>query len=185
MLLLAPQSLRRGSQCDARHQQLDWKVALPLHIEYRTMPMLFYVPPLLPVMGKLENGIYEHKSEAFFSTLEKSRLPIKFLAKLFAAGNESHVEAAVRKLMAVRYYRRSVDMDDIDVVEISKVMREGKTTPKEADEIYALTAIPTIDQRFVLPPIQREEVIGGGHCSPEACKGCTGLGTPVAIERGP
>ena len=87
--------------------------------------------------------------------------------------------------MAVRYYRRSVDMDDIDVVEISKVMREGKTTPKEADEIYALTAIPTIDQRFVLPPIQREEVIGGGHCSPEACKGCTGLGTPVAIERGP
>lgn len=164
---------------------MDWKVALPLHIEYRTMPMLFYVPPLLPVMGKLENGIYEHKSEAFFSTLEKSRLPIKFLAKLFAAGNESHVEAAVRKLMAVRYYRRSVDMDDIDVVEISKVMREGKTTPKEADEIYALTAIPTIDQRFVLPPIQREEVIGGGHCSPEACKGCTGLGTPVAIERGP
>lgn len=162
----------------------EWKVALPLHIEYRTMPMLFYVPPLLPVMGKLESGIYEHKSDSFFATLEKSRLPVKFLARLFSAGNEEIVEAAIRKLMAVRYYRRSVDLDDIDVVEISKVMREGRTTPEEAEAIYALTAIPTIDQRFVLPPIQREEAISA-TCSPEACKGCTGLGTSVSIERGP
>jgi hypothetical protein len=28
----------------------EWKIALPLHIEFRTLPMLFYVPPLLPVM---------------------------------------------------------------------------------------------------------------------------------------
>ena len=29
----------------------EWKLGLPLHVEYRTFPMLFYVPPLLPVMS--------------------------------------------------------------------------------------------------------------------------------------
>src|SRR5690606_30678117 len=26
----------------------EWKLALPIHPEFRTLPMLFYVPPLLP-----------------------------------------------------------------------------------------------------------------------------------------
>ena len=30
----------------------EWKLALPLHPEFRTLPMLFYVPPLLPVMAR-------------------------------------------------------------------------------------------------------------------------------------
>src|SRR5690625_7479321 len=25
---------------------IDWKIALPLHPEYRTMPMVWYIPPL-------------------------------------------------------------------------------------------------------------------------------------------
>ena len=29
----------------------EWGIALPLHPEYRTLPMLFYVPPLLPAMA--------------------------------------------------------------------------------------------------------------------------------------
>lgn len=37
---------------------MQWKIALPLHIEYRTMPMLFYVPALLPVMGKVESEVW-------------------------------------------------------------------------------------------------------------------------------
>jgi nitrate reductase beta subunit len=28
---------------------MEWKIALPPHIEYRTLPMLFYVPPMSPV----------------------------------------------------------------------------------------------------------------------------------------
>jgi nitrate reductase beta subunit len=28
---------------------VDWKVALPLHPEYRTLPMVWYVPPLSPI----------------------------------------------------------------------------------------------------------------------------------------
>ncbi|MFN8550512.1 MAG: nitrate reductase subunit beta [Candidatus Obscuribacterales bacterium] len=163
---------------------MKWKVALPLHVEYRTMPMLFYVPPLLPVMGKLESGKYQHVSDAFFTSIEQSRLPIKYLAKLFSAGNEAIIEEVMRKLMAVRYYKRSLELDDLDLVEISKILREGHTTPQEADEIYALTAIPTVHERFVLPPLQREEAIQES-CSPEMCKGCTGLGLSQPPDRGP
>jgi nitrate reductase beta subunit len=31
-----------------------WGLALPLHAEFRTLPMLFYVPPLLPVMATVK-----------------------------------------------------------------------------------------------------------------------------------
>ena len=34
-----------------------WKIALPPHIEYRTLPMLFYVPPMAPVMSSGRPGI--------------------------------------------------------------------------------------------------------------------------------
>ena len=147
------------------------------------MPMLFYVPPLLPVMGKSENGIYENPLDQFFSSLEKSRLPIKYLSKLFSAGNEELVQYVMKKLMAVRYYRRSLDMADLDVVMVSRMLREGGTTPQEAEAIYQLTALPTIDQRFVIPEIQREEAIEGS-CNPEICKGSCGLGVSVKVERG-
>ena len=32
---------------------MDWKVALPLHPEYRTLPMVWYIPPLSPVQNAL------------------------------------------------------------------------------------------------------------------------------------
>ncbi|MCP4845620.1 MAG: nitrate reductase subunit beta, partial [Actinomycetia bacterium] len=34
----------------------EWKLALPPHLEFRTLPMLFYVPPLLPVTSSEEDG---------------------------------------------------------------------------------------------------------------------------------
>ncbi len=169
----------------------EWKLALPLHVEYRTMPMLFYVPPLLPVMGKFDNGHYENPVDQFFSSLEKSRLPIKYLAKLFSAGNVEHIEYVMKKLMAVRYYKRTQEIGDLDLVSMSKFMREGNVTPSEAEEIYSLTALPTIYDRFVLAPIQREEAMTGQamagqpSCSPELCKGSCGLGFNQPPERGP
>jgi nitrate reductase beta subunit len=163
---------------------MEWKLALPLHIEYRTMPMLFYVPPLLPVMGKSDNGMYGNTAEEFFSSLSKARIPIKYMARLFSAGNEAVVEAALKKLMAVRYYKRTTDMGDFDMKLLHQVMSEAQTTPAEAQEIYAMTALPTPFDRYVIPPIQREEAIAS-TCNPEICKGCTGIGFSQPAERGP
>lgn len=33
---------------------IDWKIALPLHPEYRTLPMVWYIPPLSPIMNLFE-----------------------------------------------------------------------------------------------------------------------------------
>ena len=49
----------------------EWEIALPLHPEYRTLPMLFYVPPLLPAMAQ---DAAEGEA-SFFTSLEKARLP--------------------------------------------------------------------------------------------------------------
>ena len=37
----------------------EWGLALPLHPEFRTLPMLFYVPPMLPVLASQGAGGYE------------------------------------------------------------------------------------------------------------------------------
>ena len=153
---------------------MEWKLALPLHIEYRTMPMLFYVPPLLPVMGAATNGIYGNEGQNFFTGLEQARLPIKYMASLFSAGNEQVVEAALKKLMAVRYYKRLQGVRDLPEGDVQKILREAQTTPEEVEAIYAMTSLPTQYERYVLPPLQREEAIEP-TCSPEACKGCTGF----------
>jgi nitrate reductase beta subunit len=160
-----------------------WKLALPLHVEYRTMPMLFYVPPLLPIMGRSANGVYENAGDAFFSDLERARVPIAYLASLFSAGNTEIVEGVMKKLMAVRYFKRAEELDDVDPEVAHRVLREAGLTPDAAEAIYRMTATATIHDRYVLPPIQREEALEG-TCGPEACKGETGLGFVQLARRG-
>ncbi|MDH3454493.1 MAG: nitrate reductase subunit beta, partial [Desulfuromonadales bacterium] len=49
----------------------EWGIALPLHPEFRTLPMLFYVPPLLPVMS-MDNQGKQKMADDFFTTLEQA-----------------------------------------------------------------------------------------------------------------
>ena len=58
-----------------------FRVALPLHPEYRTMPMVWYIPPLSPVVELLsEQG---HDGEAagnLFGAIDALRIPVDYLA---------------------------------------------------------------------------------------------------------
>ncbi len=93
----------------------EWKLALPLHPEFRTLPMLFYVPPMLPVMAKTEDGVYDTANEELFSARSKKRgLPIEFMASLFSAGNVDHVTLALKKQYAVRLFKRLETVGDVD-----------------------------------------------------------------------
>jgi nitrate reductase / nitrite oxidoreductase, beta subunit len=136
-----------------------WKIALPPHIEFRTLPMLFYVPPLSPVMATRESGAIDHLSGDLFHDIESSRVPMKFLANMFGAGDESGVRYALRKQKAVRLWRRSVSVGDVPRETAERMLREADCTPQEAEEIYRLTALCTFDDRFVIPPMHREEAI--------------------------
>ncbi|MGB4801549.1 MAG: nitrate reductase subunit beta, partial [Anaerolineae bacterium] len=135
----------------------QWGIALPLHAEFRTVPMLFYVPPMLPVLAKTKDGNYEVDQSGadglspLLSALEKARVPIKFMARLFSAGNTDVIEAVYRKLIAVRIHRRSETVKDVSPAELDKAYTTGGTDPQEADAIFRLTALPTYEERFVVP----------------------------------
>jgi len=136
-----------------------WKLALPPHIEYRTLPMLFYVPPLSPVMATREDKTIDHVSQDLFHDIDQSRVPMKFLANLFGAGHEGKVRYALGKQKAVRVYRRAVTVGDIDMATAERILREAECSVEEAHAIYRLTSLCTFDDRFVIPPMHREEAL--------------------------
>ncbi|HYL38652.1 MAG TPA: nitrate reductase subunit beta [Bryobacteraceae bacterium] len=137
----------------------QWRMALPLHPEWRTLPMLFYVPPLLPVTATLnEQGRYELETD-FFSSLESARLPIRYMASLFSAGDESQVVAVYRKLLGVRIYKRAQTVGDISMESARRTIEEAHVTPEEVEDIYHLTALAGFDERMVIPPALREQAI--------------------------
>lgn len=161
----------------------EWGLALPLHAEFRTFPMLFYVPPLLPEMGHAVAELYEHGSADLFGPIENARMPIQYLAKLFAAGNTEVVAAALRKLAAVRLHRRALQVKDVDDRRVQQALRDAGLTAHQADEIYELTALADERQRYALPPLNREESIeGAAEGAAAEKKGDGGLGLTISTS---
>jgi nitrate reductase beta subunit len=136
-----------------------WKIALPPHIEWRTLPMLFYVPSMAPVMSSRQDGAIKNISNDLFHDIDDARVPLKFFANMFGAGHEGVVRYALRKQKAVRWYRRAVTVGDLEMAVAERVLREAECTKDEAEAIYRLTSLCTFDDRFVIPPMHREEAI--------------------------
>jgi nitrate reductase beta subunit len=142
-----------------------WRLALPLHPEFRTLPMLFYVPPMLPVIARVENGRYEvdgangnggSRAMPSVSNVDQARAPLRYMASLFSAGNMEVVAEVYRKLYAVRVAMRAKKVGDVPQEEVDAALAAGKTWPEEAEAIFRLTSMPTFKERFVLPPLARE-----------------------------
>ena len=154
----------------------QWKIALPLHPEFRTLPNLFYVPPMLPAMASVDaDGLYDSATDSLWDSIERSRLPMKYLASLFTAGNEDKVISVLKKLLAVKIHRRNATVGDLTEAEISKAMREAGLNAEEADSIYRLTSLATFNERFVIPPAHREESIDMLESTADS-KGDSGFG---------
>ncbi len=162
----------------------QWKLAMPLHVEHRTLPMLFYVPPMLPVMANVESGKYDTTIDGFLHGIDKYRLPLTYMASLFGAGNEAPVRYALRKQLAVRTYRRAVTTGDVSMDIVKKLLAEVDCSVEEAEEIYQLTALARLDERFVIPPLHREEALEMLEDDGLKTKGLTGIGFRKAPERG-
>jgi nitrate reductase beta subunit len=136
-----------------------WRLALPLHPEYRTLPMVWYIPPLSPVA--------EHSTSTNLDTLIDSlRIPITYLANLLSAGDEKPIRLALKRLAAVRQYMRSVRVEEsID----SEVLDSVGLTVETAQAIYRLLAIAKYDERFVVPNLSRSD--GEGLYKDQGCCG--------------
>ncbi|MFQ5569603.1 MAG: nitrate reductase subunit beta [Rhodothermales bacterium] len=180
-----------------------WGLALPLHPEFRTLPMLFYVPPLLPVMASIsdvDNGeqaeklnpisknwgdrwLYDTSTEELWGTVEQARFPLKYMANLLSAGDEGKIVDVLKKLMAVRIHRRGKTVGDIAEAKVQATLNDVDLDPDMADDIYYLTSLAKFDDRFVIPPAHREQAIEMLEFTGDT-KGSVGFGFRERPERG-
>ncbi|GJM69263.1 hypothetical protein HMSSN036_14790 [Paenibacillus macerans] len=65
---------------------IEYKLAFPLHPEYRTLPMVWYVPPLSPIMSYFEGRDSIQNPDLIFPAIEEMRTPIQYLANMLTAG---------------------------------------------------------------------------------------------------
>jgi len=130
---------------------VDWRVALPLHPEYRTLPMVWYIPPLSPVQARVEAGAIEMKGE--IPDVSSLRIPLKYLANLLTAGDEAPVARALERMLAMRAFMRGRHVDGVDRPEI---LSQAGITQAEVEDMYRIMAIANYEDRFVIPTTHRE-----------------------------
>jgi len=155
------------------------RVALPLHPEYRTLPMVWYIPPLSPVADIVHADGYDPgQPDRVFATIDSLRIPMEYLANLFTAGDASAIRAVLRKLAAVRAIQRAGQLGlDLD----EDLPASVGSTPDDLDDLYRLLAIAKYEQRYVIPAAHAEEAgrLMGQHeqlfCSLDA-EGLPGMG---------
>ncbi|MGH4014694.1 MAG: nitrate reductase subunit beta [Pseudonocardiaceae bacterium] len=128
---------------------VDYQVALPLHPEYRTMPMVWYIPPLSPVVDVLAGTGHDGEDpDNLFGAIDALRIPVEYLAELFTAGDVGPVRAALQRLAAMRAHMRRVNLGEQVRPEIAASVR---LTPTEIEAMYRLLAIAKYDDRYVIP----------------------------------
>jgi len=95
----------------------------------------------------------------FLELLNKTRFPLQYMANLFGAGDEELIADKLKKLMAVRIYRRYKTVGDVTKEKSDRALAEANLTEEDAENIYYLTSLAKFDDRFVIPPAHREEAI--------------------------
>ncbi|MFZ0610690.1 MAG: nitrate reductase subunit beta [Desulfobacterales bacterium] len=134
-----------------------WKLALPLHPEFRTLPMVWYIPPLSPVTRQVESS---QEQEA----IDAMRIPITYLANLLTAGDEAPVRLALKRLSAVRQYMRAQRVEG----HVDEQIPAGVGISADTiEKMYRLLALARLEERFVLPtaPVKEADIfIHQGSC---------------------
>lgn len=131
-----------------------YKVALPLHPEYRTLPMVWYIPPLSPVVDALKNsGNDAEDVNNLFAAIDTLRIPAQYLANLMSAGDVSVIDKVLKKLAAMRSYMRDYNLgnDFNEAIPVSVDM-----SSENMYEMYKLLAIAKYQDRYVIPAAHQE-----------------------------
>jgi nitrate reductase beta subunit len=172
-----------------------FQVALPLHPEYRTLPMVWYVPPLSPVVDVVRDTGHDAEDHGnLFAAIDALRIPVEYLANLFTAGDAEPVTAVLHRLAAMRSYMRDINLGREPREEIAA--RVGMTGEQVYD-MYRLLALAKYDERYVIPPAHAEQAHGLEELATECSldyEGGPGMGgsgpfgeasggaSPIAVE---
>ncbi|MDT9685408.1 nitrate reductase subunit beta [Streptomyces sp. TRM76323] len=133
----------------------DYRVALPLHPEFRTMPMVWYVPPLSPIVDALTDTGHDGEDvDNLFGAVDTLRIPIEYLAELFTAGDPDPVRLVLRRLSAMRSYMRAVNLGDPPDERVAEAVG---MTGHELTSLYRLLAVAKYHDRYVIPTAYEEQ----------------------------
>jgi nitrate reductase beta subunit len=114
---------------------------------------------MAPVLSSREGSVLTNNSQDLFHDIDQARIPMQFLANLFGAGHDEFLRYALKKQKAVRWLRRAMSVGDVSMETAERMLREADCTVAEGDAIYRLTSLCTFEDRFVIPPMHREEAI--------------------------
>ena len=132
---------------------MEWKVAFPLHPEYRTLPMVWYIPPLSPIQNAAEAG--KIGTDGMMPNVQDLRIPVRYLANMLTAGDEAPVVSALERMLAMRAYMRAKTVDGvIDEAIAARVGLSGRVI----EDMYKIMALADYEDRFVIPTTHREQV---------------------------
>jgi nitrate reductase beta subunit len=130
---------------------IDWKIAFPLHPEYRTLPMVWYVPALSPIQARAEAG--QIGMNGIIPDVGSLRIPLKYLANLLTAGDEKPVRLALERMLAMRAYMRAKTVDG-EIHE--EALKAVGLRLDQVESMYRYLAIANYEDRFVIPTSHRE-----------------------------
>jgi nitrate reductase / nitrite oxidoreductase, beta subunit len=149
------------------------RVALPLHPEFRTMPMVWYIPPLSPVADVTAAAGYDDADpDAVFATIDALRVPIEYLANLFTAGRPGPVRDALAKLAVMRAMMRAHQLG----LPAQPGPRLAGFSDADAEDLFRLLAIARYEDRYVVPPAHAEDA--GQLIAQHSFPGCSLEGGP-------
>ncbi len=157
---------------------MDWKIAFPLHPEYRTLPMVWYVPPLSPIQNAAEAGMIG--TDGDMPDVRNLRIPLKYLANMLTAGDEEPVALALERMLAMRGYMRAKTVDG--VIDEGVANRVGLTA-QDIEDMYRIMALADYEDRFVIPTTHRE-VVEDAYELRGGCGFTDGNGCSTGVSKG-
>lgn len=190
---IAPDWLEAAKNSPVYRLAKEYRVALPLHPEYRTMPMVWYIPPLSPIVDALrDTGNDAEDADNMFGAIQSLRIPVEYLAELFTAGDPGPVLQSLHTLAAMRSFMRDENLGGQPDESIPAAVG---MTADEMFALYRLLAIAKYEDRYVIPEAHAEvgrqleelgcslDFEGGpGQYSSGTFGEASGRPTPVAVE---
>jgi nitrate reductase beta subunit len=134
---------------------VKWRIALPLHPEYRTLPMVWYVPPLSPIMNHITNE-EDLQTDGYIPAVDQMRIPVEYLASILSAGDTAVIRKILLKQTAMRVHMRSVNVGGVDDISKSRLLEEADLDVETIEDMVRLLGVAKYNERFVIPTGRRE-----------------------------
>jgi Nitrate reductase beta subunit len=115
--------------------------------------MVWYVPPLSPVVNALETDGYEANPDDVFPAIDMMRIPVDYLANLLAAGDGDRIRDVLRRLAAMRSHMRKKEV----LGQVDEQLAESVgLSVSDLELMYRLLAIAKSEDRYVIPKAHTE-----------------------------